>query len=193
MSLMDTEVIAKACKKRLIINLLLKVLLLLAYVATLTCLIIWSIFPVIFFCGITMLLAVNLLGKLVDIKIPISYTFTCIKGRVVKVHIDKKSVRETKIGGVGFGKRRGDHDRRDITVCDIFIESGQDKISVVHFEDFSEKHCEYYKIGDEVVRLFGARLPVKTGEGVQERVCPVCGEFNSSNGKCRRCKLTLLK
>ena len=189
--MMNAGVIARACKNRLLLNLSLKVVLFLAFVSVFVCLVIYSIFPVIFFGSLIALIAVMALGKLVDRKIPTAYTFYRVSGRVLKVHIDKKSVRETKIGGVGFGKRRGDHDRRDITVCDIFVERQNNKISVVHFEDFSEKHCDYYKLGDEVIRFVGARLPVKLGVETEECVCPVCGEFNNLSGNCKFCKLTL--
>ena len=185
---MNYNVMAYSYKKRLIINLLLNVLLIFTFVAAAILLVLYShIFWVSVIC-FAVFAVVLLLLRVIKRKLPTVYTFTRVKGVISKVNIDVKNVRETKVGSVGLVKRPFDHDRRDLTVCKLFVQTSEDKLRCVRFEDVSRKHCEYYKAGDEVLRLPGTRFPILLNCKEEEMICPVCGEFgNYSEDVCQKC------
>ena len=185
---MNFDVITYNCKKRLIVNLLLNFLLNCVLLAIAIILIVYSNFVWVFIIGFTVLIAVLLLMKVIKRNMQTVYTFGFVQGTIKKINIDVKNVNEAKVGGVGLVKRQFDHDRRDVLICKLFVQTSEDKVRRLVFEDVSKKHCEYYKLGEEVLRVPGARFPVVLNQQEGEMICPVCGEFNNhSQNKCKKC------
>ncbi len=188
---MSYKLTAKMCKKRLLLNLLLKTLLSLAFVSVVVILIIYSIFPVIFFGSIFSLVIVWMLARLVDEKIPCAYTFSNTRGRIIKIHIDTDTVLQTVFGSTVFYKMRKDAER-DVTSGILFIERLNGEITPLAIRDYSHKHFNHYKEGDEVIRLAGSRFPVVLNRTDDEWICPICGEFNNADEyNCKKCNLKL--
>ena len=185
---MNFDVITYNCKKRLIVNLLLNFLLICVLLAIAIILIVYSNFVWVFIIGCTVLIAVLLLMKVIKRNMQTVYTFGFIQGVVKKVDIDVKYVDTKKVGGVGLGRRQFDQYMRAVIVCELFVQTSEDNVKCLVFEDVSQKHCEYYKLGEEVLRVPGARFPVVLNQQEGEMICPVCGEFNNhSQNKCKKC------
>lgn len=190
---MNFDVIACNCKNRLIKNLLFNFLLVCVLFAIAILSIIYN-FVWVYIINFAVLITVLLLMKAIKRNLKTAYTFGFVRGTVVKVNTDVKNVRETKVGGIGPVKRQFDHDRRDVLICELFVQISEDNVKCLVFEDVSKKHCEYYKLGEEVLRMPGARFPVVLNHQNGEMICPVCGEFNDySQNMCKKCRIFLGK
>lgn len=130
---------------------------------------------------------------LVDRHYPAAYTFFPVRGRIVKIFTDAKSVQTAIImGGVGLTIRRYDHYRRNVPFCDLYVENEKKDIKPMHFDDFDQLYRAYYAEGDEVARCAGARFPVILNREQARWVCPVCGERNDAGAhRCGVCKLKI--
>ena len=190
---MSYKLTAKMCKKRLITNLLLKALLSLAFASVVILLVIYSIFPVIFFGCIFALIAVWMLGRLVDEKIPCAYTFCRVSGRIAKVYINTETVVHTTFVRIRFEKLRKDAER-DVTSGILFIQKRNANITPLGIEDYSHRHFNHYEVGDEVIRLVGSRFPIILSRTDEEWICPICAEFNNADEhSCKNCNLIVKK
>ena len=191
---MNCDVIAYNCKKRLIMNLLLNSLLICVLLVIAVLSIVYSNFVWVYIIGFVVLITVLLLVKVIKRNLQTAYTFGFVRGKVKKVNINVKNVRETKVGDIGPVKRQFDHDRRDVLICELFVQISEDNVRCLIFEDVSKKHCEYYKLGEEVLRVPGARFPVVLNHQEGEMICPICGEFNDySQNMCKKCRIFLGK
>lgn len=191
---MNCDVIAYSCKKRLIMNLLFNILLICVLLAIAILSIVYYNFAWIYIIGFAVLITVLLLRRVVKHNLQTVYTFDFIQGVVKKVDIDVKYVDTKKVGGVGLGRRQFDQYMRAVIVCELFVQISEDNVRCLVFEDVSKKHCEYYKLGEEVLRVPGARFPVVLNHQEGEMICPICGEFNDySQNMCKKCRIFLGK
>ena len=187
--LMSYKLTAKMCKKRLWLNLLLKALLSLAFASVVVLLVIYSIFPVIFFGSIFALIAVWMLGRLVDQKIPCAYTFCRVSGRIAKVYINTETVVHTTFVRIGFEKLRKDAER-DVTSGILFVQKRNENITPLGISDYRHRHFNNYEVGDEFIRFAGSRFPIILSRTDDEWICPICGEFNNEDEhSCKKCSL----
>ena len=115
-------------------------------------------------------------------------------GKITNIRKDIKTVHTNKIGGINpFGARKYDQDVRNemrlrITVQDSGRRRKYRLIGV------TEKHADYYEAGGEAIHIWGTRFPVRLDQRKGNRLCPMCGEFNSSEEKtCARCKRKIMK
>lgn len=114
-------------------------------------------------------------------------------GTVRGVEVELKSLRSTAGWDIGLFKRKYDHYRREELRVGVVVEN-EDGAVMYKLWGVSQKHAEYYKEGDEVVHVSGARFPVKTSQGGGEYLCPLCGEFNSREHECcNGCGARILK
>ena len=96
---------------------------------------------------------------------------------------------------MGYGgavRKRYEKYKRDSHVFTVFVDEGG-TVCYYRLPDVSNKLDTYYKAGDEVLHISGTRFPVKA-DFDDRWLCPICGEFNSSDDKiCRICKKKILK
>lgn len=107
-------------------------------------------------------------------------------GTVRGTEVELKSLRSTAGWDIGLFKRKYDHYRREELRVGVVLENADGAV-MYRLLGVSQKHAEYYKEGDEVVHISGARFPVKIASDGGEYLCPICGEFNSRESKCCRC------
>lgn len=190
---MDYQYFAKNAKNRLVKNIVLKAFLITTFIALCVVAFLNSRELAVFLiCAALAVISIGLIGT-VDKRLKCAYNFTDKQGKIVKVHIDSKNVQTTKVGGLGLNRRRFDKYRRDITICDVYIECQNSEISIVHFEDYPLAVCEYFKVGDEVSLPIGAKFPLVINCESDTFPCPVCGKFNERNSKCcLECKIKFI-
>lgn len=96
---------------------------------------------------------------------------------------------------MGYGgavRKRYEKYKRDSHIFTVFVDEGGE-VAYYRLPDVSNKLDTYYKLGDAVLHISGTRFPVKT-DFDDRWLCPICGEFNSFEGKiCRICKKKILK
>lgn len=140
------------------LSLVLHAVLVAVFLAVVTVSIVYAQIAWLYIIDLAVFLAVFAILKVVKRRVQTVYTFASLTGVITQIRRDVKNVRGIKVGEIGPA-RPFDHDRRDVLVCELYIRAPGARVMCIVLEDVSPGHCEYYKVGDEVVRLPGTRFP----------------------------------
>ena len=189
----DIEGLTSFAKRHLVKALLMLVVEVLVLVlSTLTIIFYGSYLPVFIIALIAACAAVVLCGRLIKDFSFSDFSMAC--GEISDVHKEIRTHTTTKVGGINlFGVRKYDQDGKNEIRIGVFISEGEG-VKGYFLNDVNEDHVDYYETKGEAIHIWGTRFPVKLEIDTDKWLCPVCGEFNTSEEKsCVRCERKILK